>query len=129
MPALHSLMFNTLQAISCWQTCTHTSYTISMVPAPELLPSPGGKIHMIHLVMVLPSFSSITGWLASTLSGMLENTSVKVYEVRFFIYLNLYPPRLAYLVDVAEMLVWQAGQSICILRSLTSHFTLLGSLL
>ena len=36
-----------LHALICWMTCTHTSYSITLVHTVELVPSPLGKVHMI----------------------------------------------------------------------------------
>merc|ERR1719483_1469899 len=41
------LVWTALHIVSCWMTCSHTSYAITLVHTTELVPSPFGKVHMV----------------------------------------------------------------------------------
>eukprot|EP00091_Calanus_sinicus_P018760 TRINITY_DN4396_c0_g1_i2.p2 TRINITY_DN4396_c0_g1~~TRINITY_DN4396_c0_g1_i2.p2 ORF type:complete len:153 (-),score=37.39 TRINITY_DN4396_c0_g1_i2:104-562(-) len=100
MSGLQPMLLTLLKTISCWMTCTHTSYTFLLVHTTELVPSPGGKIHMVldtvgHGVAFFFFKNWVTGLYFIWHANKYFWRPVKI------------PPTLAYIVDVGEMFVWQ----------------------
>merc|ERR1711963_1201371 len=100
MLASASLLGGLLKIISCWMTCSHTSYAITLVHTTELVPRPGGKIHMIlDTIGHGLAFALLSSWVAGAYFTW--------HAAKYFWRPVQVPPKLAYIIDVLEMIVWQ----------------------
>jgi len=105
---LFSILFNMscslnyfLTAISCWMTCSHTSYAFTLVHTTELVPRPGGKIHMIlDTVGHGLTFALFFNWVAGAYFTW--------HAAKYFWRPVQIPHTMAYIIDIFEMFTWQA---------------------